>query len=120
MLAKDIMTIDIVTINASADVRESSKLLIESKINILPVCDDQGKVVGMVGAADIVDLKPGLRVQDIMARNYISVNIDNTMEEIVSIFIMFEKIRQIPVFEEQKLVGVISRQDILKALTKQL
>jgi Predicted transcriptional regulator, contains C-terminal CBS domains len=119
MLAKDIMIRDFVTIDASAEVHQASKRIIESKIDDLPVCNTEGKVVGMVGAAEIIDLKSGLQVYDIMVRTFISVNIDATMEEIASLFIMFEKLRLIPVFEEQKLVGVINRQVVLKALNNQ-
>ncbi len=119
MQAKDIMVRDFMTINASAEVHQASKCLLESKFDNLLVCDTDGKVIGIVGITEIVELKSGLQVRDIMVRNFISIDTDATLEEIASFFVMFRDLRQIPVFEEQKLVGVIDRQAILKALNNQ-
>ena len=120
MLANDIMDATVISINALEEVYELSKLLMKNKLESIPVCDNSGKIVGIVGTTEIVDFKPGLLVQDIMVRNFISVNTSTTMEEIASIFIMFEKLRQIPVFEDQRLVGVISRQAVLKVLNSRI
>jgi predicted transcriptional regulator len=118
VLAKDVMTTDFITVNASARVCDVFQLLLESKKDSLPVCDDNGKVIGMIGTMDITELKPELLVQDIMTRYFVGADINNTVGEIASFFIMFEKLRQIPIFEEQNLVGIISRSDVLKALNK--
>jgi predicted transcriptional regulator len=120
MQAKDIMIKDFAIINVSAEVHQAFKCLLESKIGNLPVCDTNGKVVGVVGATEIVDLKSGLHVYDIMVRNFIITNVDTTLEKIATFFIMFEKLRLIPVFEEQRLVGVINRQVVIKALNNRI
>lgn len=120
MLVKDIMTTDFVTINAASLVRDAFQTLLESKKDSLPVCDDEGKVIGMIGTMNITELKPGLLVRDIMSRYFVSVDTNYSLGEIASFFIMFEKLRQIPVFEDQKLVGIVNRSDVLKALNKRL
>jgi predicted transcriptional regulator len=120
VLAKDIMVTDFISVNGTMEVSQLSRILFKSKTEYLPVYNKDGKTIGMVGTAEIVDFKPGMLVQDIMVPNFISIKIDTTLEEIASIFIMFEKLRQIPVFDLQELVGVISRQAILKALNNRM
>ena len=118
MLAKDIMNTDIITINVFSDVKDLIKLLVEGKTDSLPVCDNSGRVLGMAGVAELIKVKPGQLVHDIMVRNFVSVKIDNTLEEIAAIFLMFSSLGQIPVFDAEKLVGVIKRTDILKKLAR--
>ena len=120
MQAKDIMIRNFVTMNPFAEVYQAFKCLLESKLDILMVRDCDGKVIGVVGINEMVDLKPGLQLRDIMVRNFISITINATLEEIATLFIMFEGTREIPVFAEQKLAGVIHRQTLLKALNNQL
>jgi predicted transcriptional regulator len=120
MQVKDIMITDFITVNASTWVRDVFQILLESKKESLPVCDDDGKVIGMIGMMDITELKPGLLVRDIMVRYFVSVDINYSLGEVASFFIMFEKLRQIPVFEDQKLVGIVNRSDVIKVLNKRL
>ncbi len=119
MQAKDIMAKDFMTVDAFADVHQVSECLLGSNLDNLLVCDSNGQVIGIVGITEVVEFKPGLQVRDIMVKNFISIPRDATLEEIASFFIMFKELRQIPVFEEQKLVGVINRQAILRALNIQ-
>ncbi len=51
--AEDIMTKQIVTVNANAKVERIAQLMVDKDINRIPVVDD-GKLVGIVGRADIV------------------------------------------------------------------
>lgn len=118
MQAKDIMVKDFMTVDAFADVQQASECLLGNNLDNLLVCDN-GRVIGVVGMTEIAEFKPGLQVRDIMVKNFISIHRDATLEEIASFFIMFKDLRQIPVFEEQKLVGVINRQAILRALNNQ-
>ena len=120
MQAKDMMTRNFVTMDPFAEVYQAFKCLLESKLDTLLVCDADGRVIGIAGITEMVDLKPGLQLHDIMARNFIHIDINATLEEIATLFIMFEGTREIPVFAEQKLAGVIHRQTVLKALNNQL
>jgi CBS domain-containing protein len=54
LLAKDIMTKNVITINKDASIDELSNILINNKISGVPVVDEEGKVIGIVTEADII------------------------------------------------------------------
>lgn len=117
MLARDVMTAPVVTINARARIHELTKLLSERSISGVPVCDDSGRVVGMVSSADLLNMKGGQTVSDIMNREVISVTADTPVEQVAAVLSQ-NKIKRVPVFEGEKLVGIISRSDIVAAMAK--
>lgn len=115
MKAKDIMTVKVITISAAAKIYELTQLLVENKISGVPVCDDDGQLVGMVTNSDLIALKKGERVRDIMTPNIISVGADFTIEEVAAV-LNNNKIKRVPVFEDKRMVGIISRGDLIRAL----
>lgn len=117
MLAKDIMSAPVVTINARARIHELTKLLAEHHFSGLPVCDDLGRVVGIVSSADLLNMKGGQTVADIMSREVIGVTVDTPVEEVAAVLSQ-KKIKRVPVFEGEKLVGIISRSDVVAAMAK--
>lgn len=119
MLAKDIMTKEVITIKAYARIYELTKLLADHHISGVPVCDESGKVVGMVTEADLIGLKNGTQVKDIMTREVISVSVDTPIEEVAAI-LHDKKIKRVPVYEQGRLVGIISRADIVAAMAQKL
>ena len=54
LLAKDIMTKKVITINQDASIQELSELLLDHKISGVPVVDNEGKVVGIATEGDII------------------------------------------------------------------
>ena len=52
--AKDIMTKKVVTISPDADLEELATLMVEKRVNPVPVVDDEGKLVGIVSQADVL------------------------------------------------------------------
>ncbi len=52
--AKDIMTKKVVTVSPDADLEELATLMVERKVNPVPVVDEEGKIVGIVSQADVV------------------------------------------------------------------
>jgi CBS domain-containing protein len=61
LLAKNIMTLDVVTILPDASIGELSKILLKNKVSGVPVVDEEGKLVGIVTEADII--KENIKVQ---------------------------------------------------------
>lgn len=114
MLAKDIMTRDVVTVRPSSGVRELAKLLATRRISGAPVVSGRGKVVGMVSEADIL-AKKGKEVKAIMNRRLVTVREDTPVEEIAALMTA-HKIKRVPVLRGKKLVGIVSRWDIIRAL----
>ena len=52
--AKDIMTKKVVTVSPDAELEELATLMVERKVNPVPVVDEDGKIVGIVSQADVV------------------------------------------------------------------
>ncbi|WP_338825087.1 A-adding tRNA nucleotidyltransferase [Moorella humiferrea] len=117
MRAKDIMTKDVITISAYAPIYELTKLLAENDISGVPVCDESGKVIGMVSEADLIALKNGSRVVDIMNPEVIAVSPETPVEEVAAV-LHTKKIKRVPVYEKDQMVGIISRADIVAAMAK--
>jgi CBS domain-containing protein len=114
MLAKDIMTKEVVTVSPSATVKELAKILIQQQLSGVPVVNQQGQILGVASEADIV-AKKGRQVKDIMSKKVLSIAEDTPVEEIAALM-MTNKIKRLPVMREGKLVGIVSRADIVGAV----
>jgi len=111
--AKDIMTKEVITVKPSTTRDELAKILARNKISGVPVLDEEGSVIGVVTEADLLQ-KAGKTVGELMTKEVISVCEDTPIEEIAKI--LAEKgIKRVPVLKEGKLVGIVSRADIVKA-----
>jgi len=114
MLAKDIMTKDVITVSQTATVKNLAKMLMQNQISGAPVADKKGKILGMVSETDIV-AKKGKQVKDIMSKNVVGVTDDTPVEKIASVMTA-HRINRLPVMRGQKLVGIVSRADIVGAI----
>lgn len=114
MLAKDIMTKDVITVSPTATVKNLAKILMQNQISGAPVADKKGKILGVVSEADIV-AKKGKQVRDIMSKHVVGVTDDTPVEKIASVMAN-HKINRLPVLRGQKLVGIVSRADIVGAI----
>lgn len=150
ILARDIMTTDVITINEDASLKELADLLVKKKISGVPVVNAEGKVVGMVSEADLIvqdarlhfpryiqfldsviyleslshfeeELKKTVatKVKDIMTTHVDKVSSDDTMETVATLMVD-KKRNRIPIFDGDKLVGIITRADIVESLSKTL
>ena len=114
MTAKDIMTRDVVTVGPTLAVKDLAKVLLKNRISGAPVVDKKGKIIGVVSEADIL-AKKGKQVKDIMSRKVVQVDPGTAVEEIASIM-THNNIKRVPVMEEGKLLGIVSRADIIRAI----
>lgn len=149
MKASEIMTRDVVTIGRNTSIEEVARLLTDHKISGVPVVED-GRIVGMVTEKDLLykDVEPrfpavveilggmiflnGVRkyqeelrklvatkAEDVMTKHVIVADVDMPVEEVAQR--MVEKdINRIPVVEAGKLVGIISRADIIRYIANTL
>jgi CBS domain-containing protein len=122
MIAKDIMTTQVMTVKSDTSIKEAMKLLVGIEISGLIVTDDQNNIVGVVTERDLMvaydflkELKAPLR--DYMNTHILSVVEDTPVEEISKLLVQGD-IRRVPVLKDSKVVGVISRRDILKCILK--
>lgn len=114
MLAKDIMTRDVITATPRTTVKELARILTKNHISGLPVLDRKGKLLGIVSEADII-AKKGRLARSIMSPHVTSVTEETPVEEIAKVLTVY-KIKRVAVSRGEKLVGIVSRGDIVRAL----
>jgi CBS domain-containing protein len=147
MKARDIMTTPVVTIEPDRTVREIAALLLERRISAVPVVDG-GHLVGLVSEGDLlhrheigtdrdrparswwlslIDGDPGpaeyvkshaRRARDIMTREVITVEEDTPIARIAAI-LETHRIKRVPVVRGERLVGIVSRANLVQALAAQ-
>ena len=116
----NVMTTNLVAAREGSTAREIGTKLLIGNFNGLPVIDSSIKVIGIVTAVDILravrqgkDLD-SIRAIDIMTRNPVVVKQDTEIDEVIDI-ILQKHIILVPVInDEQRLVGVVSRLDLLR------
>ena len=114
MFARDIMTKDIITVSPKTTVRNLALILIKNRISGAPVAGKNGKIVGIVSEADIVT-KKGKDVKAIMSKKVIRVMEETTVEEIAQLMTT-HVVKRLPVMNGEKIVGIVSRADIVSAI----
>jgi CBS domain-containing protein len=114
MIAKDLMTRDVITAKPTMTVRNLAAVLIKNQISGAPVASKNGSIIGVVSEADILS-KKGKVVRAIMSKKVIRVSEDTPVEEVAKLM-MTHKINRIPVFRGNELVGIISRADVVGAI----
>ncbi len=114
MIAKNIMTRDVITVTPTMTIKNLAMTLIKNQISGAPVAAKNGKIVGVVSEADIVG-KKGKDVKAIMSKTIISVNEETPVEKIAQLMTTY-KIKRLPVMREDKVVGIVSRADIVSAI----
>ena len=120
--AKDIMSTTVTTVHEYANVMEVIKLLVEHNVTGLPVVDDSGRLLGMVTEKDILmlllydpDVK-GKTVTDLMTTEIIHFDEDDNLMSIFESLVQ-SNFRRVPILSEGRLVGIVSRRDIIKFLS---
>jgi CBS-domain-containing membrane protein len=142
MPVRDIMTKNVVATTRDADLHEAARLLSENRISGMPVIDDSKRVIGVISEADLLVLagmtrehtfkdilrgllgqplpsgKIGSTVGDIMSFPPITSKADDAVGEVAKIFDE-RRIKRLPVVDDNgKLLGIISRADIVRAIGK--
>jgi CBS domain-containing protein len=117
MIASGVMTHKVSTVRPEASVRELAELLSREHISGAPVLNADGIIVGVVTEADIIGKvdREGLHVADIMSREVITVKEETPVHEI-AVILSDHRIKRVPVVSNGKLVGIVSRADIVDAI----
>ena len=144
MLAKDIMTTKVVTVVSEAPVAEIADLLLARRISGVPVVDSEDRLVRIVSEGDLIRRQQGegrrswwlslltspdesareyikthgQRAEDVMTRDVVTVTEETPLGEIAQ---LLEKrgIKRVPVLREGKVVGIVSRANLLHGLAAQ-
>ena len=118
MKLKDIMSGNVIKIHPMETVSVAARLLESHNIGVLPVCDDNGKLCGVVTDRDLVTrcmaanrFASKTKVQEIMTCRIVSATPD--MDVSVAAHLMGrEQIRRLPVLQDGKLCGMVSVGDL--------
>ncbi len=140
MRLRALMTDDVITIGPEASLKEAARRMIEAGVSGLPVTDDGGAVIGIVTEADFVATEANRRrekragllrflyrehdipssellVGDVMSGPVFSLGPDADHAEAARLMER-EGIKRIPVVEDGKLVGLVSRSDIIRVFAR--
>ncbi len=114
---RDIMTTKVVSVREDTPVREVAQTLSRHRISGAPVCDELGHMVGLVSEYDLIACPEAKTAADAMTRDVISVMEDTSAEE-VRFLLVHRKIKRLPVLRSQKLVGIVSRADLVREIAQ--
>lgn len=111
---------EIITIGPEQSLKEVVDLLVRHNIGALPVLNEQGKLVGIISERDVIrktaetDAISNTLVREIMTRNVI---VGVPQDDVISVaHTMTEKrFRHLPILDDDRLIGIISIGDIIKA-----
>jgi CBS-domain-containing membrane protein len=120
--AADIMTKDVVTAKKNMVLTDVIELLLRNQISAMPVVDDDKHIVGIVSEIDLVNLTLSgnardTKVEEVMTKKVISFGPDAELAEMVQSFSK-NHLRRVPIVEEGKVLGIVSRRDILREMLK--
>ncbi len=144
MQAKDIMTSNVVSAPADGKIEEAIRLMLDHHVSAVPVVDKEGALQGLVSegdlmrrlrspddqrrswwleilggaddsARDFIKLKSH-RIEDVMTRDVISVQEDTPVAEIARL-LQKHRIKRAPVLRDGRVVGIVSRANLLHALS---
>lgn len=119
--ASEIMTRPVVSARENASARDVALQLMTGHFSGMPVTNDDGKVVGIVTEFDILkSVQDGKELgrttaKDIMTQDVATAKEDATVEEFILLMEEFHILR-LPIVKDDKLVGIVSRSDILRSL----
>lgn len=147
--AGDLMTRDIAVVHPGTSLLDAAKLMLQRQISGLPVVDDADRVVGMLTEGDLVrwhedytereahwldTLADGFalapefveavqsehrKVKAVMSAGVTTVEEDTPARDIASLMHL-RRIKRVPVLRDGKLVGIVSRSDLVRALVERL
>lgn len=146
MLVSDFMNDDVVFLSQDQTVLDAAKLMMDKNISAIPIVDDEHHLVGIFTESDftgkdahiphaMISLKrllgqilypqgteeiyrkaKDLPLKDVMSTNPRSVELDYTLDDVVTVMNTYN-LKRIPVVQGGKLMGIVTRHEIIKAFT---
>jgi CBS-domain-containing membrane protein len=148
LTARDIMTKEVVSVTMATTVRELAEVITANRIGSVPVLDAEGTLLGIVTESDLIEQDKSFHiptvislfdwviylesekkfekelkrmtartVADIFTREVLTVTPETPVSEIADIM-SGRKIHAVPVVAEGKLVGIVSRIDLIRSMVK--
>ena len=123
MTAAEIMTRPVIATTVQGSVRDIAAQLLMNDISGMPVADRTGKVLGVITGGDILAVLAegrkleALTAEDIMSKDPVTVDVETTIAEVMKL-LNEQGVLRVPVTARGKLVGIISREDVIRAVLK--
>jgi CBS domain-containing protein len=142
MQARDLMTTEVVTVRPDTPVPDIAKALIERNVSAVPVVDADGKLLGIVSEGDLLIREEigsdrprswwlallstseeeardyvrthGRRAEHVMTRDVVTIE-DSAPLAAIARLLETKRVKRVPVVKDGKLVGIVSRADVLRA-----
>ena len=135
MIAADVMTRELTTVSQDASIARALRLMLNANVEALPVVDEECHLVGILTASDLLHragvaaerlfgpTQParenansnGQLVASIMTRGVYWVTTNTSLETVVHIMER-QHVKRIPVLQDNRLVGIVSRRDLIREL----
>ena len=143
---KDIMSEDVISVTPETEITKAAKILLEKRINGMPVIDPFGRLVGIICQSDLVAQQKGIPVPSVFTflESFIPLTsrkrLDKEMEKIAALTVkeamtlkpvtvspetdiedvaklmVDKKYHTLPVVDGGKVVGIVGKEDVLKTL----
>jgi CBS domain-containing protein len=122
LTAGAIMTPKLTTVHPTASIEEAIELLLQEQISGLPVVDEGERLVGVITEFALLAVAYDKRVKNHtvrqhMTRELITVDVEDPISRVADLCIV-HRVRRVPVLQDGRLVGVIARRDVLRALVE--
>jgi len=144
--AKDIMTRKLITVSPETEITQAARLLLENRINGVPVVDEAGRLVGILCQSDLISQQKKMPIPSLFtfldgyislastkqiekqARKIAAITVAHAMTpdpvvvgpetsiQTVAALMVDKNFHTLPVVEEGKLVGIVGKEDVLKTL----
>jgi CBS domain-containing protein len=116
--AEDVMTKNVISVDRDDTVEHAIRTLLEHRISGAPVTDRSGSLVGIISEFQLLEViyEPELRsapVSRLMTKDVLTVDEQATLSDVASLFVV-HRIRRAPVVRDGRVVGLISRRDLLR------
>jgi CBS domain-containing protein len=120
LTARDIMTEDLVTIRPTATVREACDFLLSREISGLPVIDDGDRLVGIITEFALMAVAYDKKVLEEpvsqhMTTELLTVDVNDSVRKVADLCVV-HRVRRVPVLKDGRLVGLVARRDVLRAM----
>lgn len=127
MRARDVMSSPVITLRPHTPVHQAAALLVSNGFTAAPVMTAEGRVVGIATEADLlrgrimpkgtVEQRPESTVAMVMTEAPLAFRPEDDLADVVSVM-LDRNIRTVPIIDDGRLVGVVSRRDVLRCVAR--
>jgi CBS domain-containing protein len=108
----EVMVANVLVVHSGDSIDDAVRLIVDRHITGVPVVDEEHHILGIVAESDVLG-KRGQTVDDVMTRDIITTNEAATLDSAAEMMLT-RRIRRLPVVRDGRLVGILTRADLLR------